>query len=289
MATANDPSQLSDAVRAAMSPLPPGYHRLLERLVERAARDERIRAVWLGGSLGRREGDAGSDLDVLLAVDVDALPDFAAGWREWLATITATVIARELPALPGSFFSVTADCERLDVVVEPVRALDATPYRQRLVVVDKDGLDAAVPAIDSPGTGPSVERLAAIVEEFFREQAIFPAAVVARQDWLLGVVAVSVTHRMLYDLFVETNQPLPAMGIKRWSARLTPHQRDVLAALRPPAAERDSTIDAMWAARHAIRTHGRHAVETAGGGWPQHLDDTVARYLQSELGWSPEP
>ena len=59
--------------------------------------------------------------------------------------------------------------------------------------------------------------MAEIVEEFFRQQAIFPAAVVARRDWLLGVVGVDTTQQPAYRLFVETNQPLH-IGIKQWSA-----------------------------------------------------------------------
>jgi hypothetical protein len=41
-------------------------------------------------------------------------------WREWLATITPTLLAQELPFARGSFYSTTTGCERLDVVSEPV-------------------------------------------------------------------------------------------------------------------------------------------------------------------------
>jgi hypothetical protein len=36
--------------------------------------------------------------------------------------------------------------------------------------------------------------------------------VVAREDWLLGVVGVQYIQMLLYQLFVESNQPLP-----RWA------------------------------------------------------------------------
>ena len=75
--------------------------------------------MWLGGSLGRGVADAGSDLDVVVAIAAGSFDGFAAGWRDWLAAITPTVLARELPRLPGSFYSVTPECLRLDVVAEP--------------------------------------------------------------------------------------------------------------------------------------------------------------------------
>src|ERR1700677_4849843 len=78
----------------------------------------------------------------------------AACWREWLATITPTLIARELPFAPGSFYSTTTGCERLDVVCEPVSKLSASPHRYRRVVFDRDGLDASVPDPE-PMPGPA--------------------------------------------------------------------------------------------------------------------------------------
>ena len=120
----------------------------------------------------------------------------------------------------------------------------------------------------------------AIVTEFLRQSAIFPAAVVAREDWLLGQVAVANYQRMLYDLLVESNQPLPPMGVKQWSSRLTPGQRELLSALPAPRAERDSVVAAMSAVREAIRTHGRTALEGAGGTWPTEVDDAMSAYWE---------
>ena len=54
---------------------------------------------------------------------------------------------------------------------------------------------------------------------------------VAREDWLLGVVGVQNIQMLLYQLFVESNQPLPPMGVKQWSAKLTTGQRAVCAGL----------------------------------------------------------
>ncbi|MBA3232563.1 MAG: hypothetical protein H0T17_01235 [Propionibacteriales bacterium] len=61
--------------------------------------------------------------------------------------------------------------------------------------------------------------------EFYRQQVILPAAVVARRDWLLGVVAVHNTQVLLYQLLTACDESLPQMGVKRWSTRLAAHPR----------------------------------------------------------------
>lgn len=274
------------AVRDLLSALPAGYSTLFDRLLAAVEPDERIRGCWLSGSVARGVADAGSDLDVVVAVRDEDFGAFAAGWREWLATITPTVIARELPGRSGSFYSVTARCERFDVVALPVSQLLDSTQPALVTVMDRDALTARV-TIAQPSRGPDPVRMLEIVEEFYRQQAIFPAAVVARQDWLLGVVGVVNTQTMLYQLLVEANQPLPMMGIKQWSARLTSDQRQALEALPVPEPNRDSVIAAMLATRETFRTLGRRTVSGLGVAWPDTLDQAVDAYYAKELSsWS---
>ncbi len=275
-----------EPVIRSLDPLSVGYHDLFERLVSACEPDQRIRALWLAGSVGREVADAGSDLDVVVTVTDADVDDFRRQWREWLATVTPTVIAREIPGLPGSFYSVTPGCERFDVVVEPVSDFASAAIGARLVVLDRDGLAETTGEPGQSAPGPDPTRLAAIVEEFFRQQAIFPAAVVARRDWLLGVVGVVATQRMLYDLFVEANQPLPMMGIKQWSARLTASQRDLLESLPVPEPRPAEVIAAMLAVRRAMLTSGRETAERYGLSWPVELAAAVETYFTKELGTS---
>ena len=113
---------------------------------------------------------------------------------------------------------------------------------------------------------------------------IFPAAVAARQDWLLGVVGVQNVHVMLYQLFVEANQPLPAMGVKQWSAKLTSRQRQVCASLAAPTASRDGVLTAMRAAAAAFRQEAMAVLAAQDVRWPSEFDDAVCSYWERELG-----
>jgi len=221
---------MQDAAASALAPLSAGYAQLFAHVLSVAESDDRIRSLWLGGSVGRAVADAGSDLDVVLAIRPAAFDDFAAGWQDWLAQVTPVVFAQELPRMPGSFYSVTPDCLRLDVVLE----LAGAP----------------------------------------------------RRDWLLGVVGVQNVHMMLYQLFVEANQPLPPMGIKQWSAKLTARQRQVCAALPAPTASPAGVLTAMRAAAAAFRQEAMAVLAANDGCWPADFDDAVRRYWERELGWA---
>src|SRR5262249_25326598 len=125
-----------------LSGLPDRYLPLYDRALEVFTADDRVRAVWLHGACGRGAADAGSDLDLSVAVRDSDFEEFAGQWRDWLAAITPTVVAR--PIGPGSFYCLTPTCERLDVISGPVGAVRDTPasLRRRVVVLDRDGVDA---------------------------------------------------------------------------------------------------------------------------------------------------
>jgi len=233
--------------------------------------DVRVRALWLGGSIGRGVADAGSDLDLVVTVtDVAAFSE-PGSWA-----VVDPVITTPIPGMPGCFAFTTREGLRIDLVLERRDEVATSAYTRRVRVFDLDGFVPPSPS-DEGGT-PDVGRMQAIITEFLRQSAIFPAAVVAREDWLLGQSAVQNYQHMLYDLIVESNQPLPTMGVKQWSSRLTPAQRELLTALPAPVADRESVVAAMVAVREAIRTHGRSSLEAVGGTWPTEVDDAMAAY-----------
>ena len=92
-------------LESALAPLPEGYRGLLDSFLGAIDPDERIRAAWLSGSVARGVADAGSDLDLIVAVEDDALERFSDDLRGWLAGWADAIIARELPGMPGSFYA----------------------------------------------------------------------------------------------------------------------------------------------------------------------------------------
>jgi hypothetical protein len=195
-----------------------------------------------------------------------------------LTEVIDPVITLPIPGMPGTFAHTTAQGLRLDLVIERVSDVDRPAFRRRVTVFDRGGISALISEPMDANDGPDPARIEAILQEFHRQQAIFPAAVVARGDWLLGQEGVHGARLMLYDLFVEANQPLPAMGVKQWSSRLTQEQQRVLASLELPSADRASVTASMTAVRSAFLTVGRATAEHAGAAWPMAMDAAAQAY-----------
>jgi hypothetical protein len=235
--------------------------------------------MWLHGALARGAADPGSDLDIDIAVVDDEFDAFATSWREWLAEITPTVSVLPVAGLPGSFYALTPTCERMDVICERVSQLSTSQLTRRVTVFDKDDLTKLIPPPQDPGPDPNViERL---IHEVLRQAANFPVVMI-REDWLLGVVAVQDVHRMLYQLFVESNKPQPPTGPKQWSLKLTTEQRRLLTALPVPQPTADSVLPARTAALELFFQEAPRIASESGAAWPDELADAVRGYLRDQ-------
>jgi hypothetical protein len=170
---------------AGLARLPDRYGPLFDDAAAVFSADNRVRAMWLHGAIARDHADAGSDLDVSIAVRDEDFDRFAGEWRDWLAAITPTVTAR--PLARGSFYALTPGCERFDVIAERASAVPGTGVRRRVVVFDRDELTQLIPPPDDPPPDPAT--IGFLIEETLRQAANFPTVIV-RDDWLMGVVAV---------------------------------------------------------------------------------------------------
>lgn len=267
---------------SALAALPPAYHRLYRRVVEVAEADHRIRGLWLSGSLARGTADAGSDLDLVLAIADDCFAEFLAGWRDWLGGIAPILVAEEIPRTELIFYALTKDLCRIDGVLEPVERLSRSPHRTRIPVIDRDGLDRLV-AEPEPGSGPDPDLITGMITEFWRQQAIFPAMLDGRRDLLVALAGVHTAGQLLYDVFVESNQPLPPMGVKHFRSRLTREQYRILQELPAVSADRLLLIIADTAVRRAMQTAGRAAAERVGAQYPDELAQTVDGFVSRVL------
>jgi hypothetical protein len=261
---------------AALAVLPPGYGPLFDKAAALFASDDRVRAMWVHGALARGEADAGSDLDISLAVRDADFTAFAARWEEWLAAITPTFTARKIS--DGSFYALTTTCERFDVISEPVSGLGSTKLTRRVVVFDRDNLHRVIPPPSDPP--PNKAAISYFIEETLRQAVNFPAVIV-RDDWLLGVVAVQQIQLFLYELFAESNKPMPAAGPKQWSRKLTGRQRQLLTALPVAGPTRQSVMAAREAAFMLFFAEAPAVAVHCGVTWPAELESGVRAYLRT--------
>ena len=266
----------------ALAPLPDPYHQLYERVLAVCEPDQRIRGLWLSGSLARGTADPGSDLDLLFALADDSYDQFVAGWRDWLEALTPTLLVKQPPRPILIFTALTPELCRMDGVFERVGDLPESPFRTRVTIIDRDGLDARIPArVDGPG--PDVDKIAELLGEFWRVQAISAPMINGRKDLLAARSGLDLSIQLLYEMFVETNQPLPPMGVKQFSARLTADQRAVLEAIPAYGADAATLITAGRAVVEAMATHGRAAAERVGAVYPEDLARAVRTGLERDL------
>jgi predicted nucleotidyltransferase len=273
-------------IRIDLRPMPQSYQTLLDRATELFQADERVRAMWLHGAIARGAQDAGSDLDIDIAVRDQDFDAFTAESAAWWVKITPTVSRRELPQMPGSFFALTPMCERVDVITERVSALSTSRLTRRVTIFDRDGLTALVPAPSDPAAQPEVLRYC--IEETLRQAANFPIVLI-RHDWLMGIVAVQQIHLLLYELFSEANKPMPPTGPKHGSHKLPSEQRQALERLPVPQAECGSILAARQAALRFFEAQAGVVAKRYSIVWPIELAGAVHAYMrrsEAELGVS---
>jgi predicted nucleotidyltransferase len=205
--------------------LPPGYEPILDKTVEVLAKDDRVRAAWLHGSVARGDADEVSDMDVICAVTDDNLSAYGAGWRQRLEEITPTVMARSGFGTNGNWLSITPEACRFDLWVEPVSHVATSPVRDRRVLFDRDSLNDRVPAPRAPQPRSEVK-----LDEL-RAWASDCWAVQREASGQLRIECVHTLRWILYWGMVELNRPLPATGLKQWSSKLTTGQRLLFEAL----------------------------------------------------------
>ena len=113
---------------------------------------------------------------------------------------------------------------------------------------------------------------------------------VTRDDRLLAIEAIAQARNLLYLLFVESNAPLPAMGVKRWSDKLTDDQRTRARGVADRRAGHGRARRAHDDVVRAFIEQARPICARLGVDWPEaleaadvaHSDDTASPPSVSE-------
>jgi predicted nucleotidyltransferase len=254
---------------------------LVAHLESVLAADVRLQSVWLGGSFGRGDGDAWSDIDVIAVVDEEDRPACLAEYTGARNPVGETVL---LMALFGRIaHAVRPDWERYDLLfVTPAefRAYD----RRALRPLAPASLDAPAADIAWPPHQPAPEALVASAQEFLRVLGLLPTAI-GREEWLSSQEGAHLLRRMLIEMMIEANGVSRAErgGAKKLNPYLTPSQRASLEALAPPGADREALIAANVALARLFLPLAKEVLAKAGAGWPQALETATRAHLASTL------
>ena len=260
-----------------MLAMTPAQEDLLHQLTQALGEDPRIQAVWLSGSLGKGEGDAWSDIDIVARVDAADVQPCVADYKQPRPGLPEAALAFDVYGVVVSV--VTVEWQRFDIhfaAPEQIARMDASGWRP----LSGEPAPAAPPAPANDGAG---QRVTALVTEFLRVLGLLPVAV-GRQEWITGQQGFDLLRRMLIDLMLEENGlGRAARGAKRLNGFLTAEQRELLEAIVPPPANRDALIQANAALGHVFLARARPLAERLGAAWPEAFEAATRRHLMSEL------
>jgi predicted nucleotidyltransferase len=256
--------------------------RLIDEITRRLDADPGVEALWLAGSLGMGQGDAWSDVDLLVMVASGA------------TAAAATRLARELvPALRVVLVNglyggrvlnmVTAGWNRFDLTI--VQPEDLQRYDSNLLTPIFNKGDSAPPV--QPPTPPyrtSPAGLLTLVQEFLRVIGLTPVAL-GREEYQLALNGVDLLRRMTMDLMLEENGVSVAArgGALHRNHLLTAEQREALQALPVVAAERSSIIAGDVAFAGLFLPRARRLAAEIGMAWPTEFEEATRRHLLRTL------
>jgi predicted nucleotidyltransferase len=256
--------------------------RLIDAIARRLDAEPGVEALWLAGSLGKGQGDAYSDVDLLVLVADGAAGEVSVRLARDLAPALAVVLVNSLYG--GRVLNmVTADWERFDLTL--VQREDLQRYDSNaLTPIFNRGVSTPPAQPDRPYRTSAAELLK-LVNEFLRVIGLTPVAM-GREEHQLALNGVDLLRRMTMDLMLEENSVSPARrgGALHRNHLLTAEQRRALQDLPTVAAERSSILSGNAAFAALFLPRAKRLAEEIGMDWPTAFEDATRRHLLRTLG-----
>jgi hypothetical protein len=251
-------------------------------LVAACEEDPAVVAAWVGGSLARDTADDWSDIDLHLLVTEPE--DFGAGIAEWFTRRMPTVLADEIPGVPGGFIFVTPEWVHIDVIVHGRRDFSQDDFPVR-VLMDPHGLLRDIPASAEQVVGePYAPQDQIRLYLYFMGVTV---TVIHRHEWLaLAQGAAGFRDSLLIPLMLAENGVRKTDGAKRLNRHLTAEQIAALQAIPAIGSDPDQLISAHTAIAREYLTRARRLVALLDEPWPAELERASLDFWRRELGIS---
>jgi hypothetical protein len=254
---------------------------LLAHLTAALQDDPAVVALFLGGSHGRGDADAWSDLDLIAMVDRDDQAAFLIDWRRTVDA--ADPVVHAFAAQAGTTHCmVTAGWLRVDLTLRSPDQTHGLSQATHRPLIDRQGLAADLPDRLPPRT-PDPRRLSALILEFLRVAGLLPV-VVGRGEFQTAALGAALQRQALIDLMVmETGNP-DIRGALSLSRALPPAQMAVLDAIAFPQASFADVLVAHQALADAFLPRARALADRIGLAWPRDLAEATRARLARDLG-----
>lgn len=217
--------------------------RLVERLRDLFEPDDRFRALFLTGSIGRGVDDRFSDVDTLLVVEASEADRVLESWDSVSSALGPFVYVNRISGAPV-FNHVLPGWLRWDVTIASSDAVPMLPAPQVKVVFDKDQHLTVSPI------GAQMDHDAAhgVVAEFFRCLALLPV-VVGRDDPVAGVSGTLLLRQLTTQLMRIVDQQGAAAGALRLRDTISAEHYAALKSLPDLRSDMTSVLEGHRALR----------------------------------------
>lgn len=247
--------------------------------------DERIRILWLTGSLAKGTADAQSDVDLRVAVRAEDFATIDQWWQDLLNQVGPLVWKYRWPGPPDEAIlgAITVDYLRFDVVIQSLHDTRPRTLGAAQLIFDKDGWAGHL-LLTTPSPHDLYAHLSVLVEEFIRLLGMLPI-VVERNDVPIGMEGQLALHSMLISLLLlENGIDRMTTGKRHVAAFLNEEQRAILAQVPSLAPTMDSLIRGRVAYGLLFLPRARRLMEAQGQAYPGAFEAATKEHLWETLG-----
>lgn len=260
---------------------------LIDRLTEFLKRMTEIGGAFLGGSHGRDEADAFSDVDVYAVVtDSENIPDTFKNLANAITGVAPILYSQAL-ANARTINCITDDWLRFDITVVTGFELGFLARGQVKPLFDRLGITDAVMSATQPPYQRSPDDLVADVNEFIR---ILGLSVVVRHrdDLVVAQTGTNLMRDILIRTMLSENGPHPVRGVLALSRSLTPAQQTELTQLPAAEANWPAIENRTKAIATAFFPRARRLATRLKAKWPDKFEQATKKYLSQEIGFEVE-
>ena len=257
---------------------------LIDQITTTLEQHAEVGAAFLGGSHGRDESDALSDVDVyVVVVEPERVQETVTKLADSVSDIAPILYSKVLPNV-RTINGITDKWQRFDLTVVTGVELGFLASGQVKLLFDNLGLSDAVlstpPALQKTSSGKFLDD----VKEFIRILGL--SVVVKKRDDL--IVAQTGTH-LMRDILIRTmlieNEPQPQRGVLSLSRSLNPAQQSELQRLPAAEANWPAIEERTRAIVVAFFPRARLLARRLNATWPDEFERLTRKYLSEEIGF----
>lgn len=263
--------------------------RKLTAFAEQAAailfQDERVRILWLTGSVATGTADAQSDVDLRAAVRVEDFASIGEWWPDLLNELATIIWKHRWPGPPDEAIlsAITTDYLRFDLVIQSIQDRRPRTLEAAQVLFDKDDQAQEFELTLASSHDPYAQ-LPSLAEDFIRLLGMLPI-VVEREDVPIGMEGQLALHSMLISLLLlENGTDRTFSGKRHVAAHLDDEQRALLAQVPSLAPTMESIIEGRIAYGRLFLPRARRLMERHGQSYPAAFEAATTQYLWEMLG-----